>query len=228
VVRGVIERAIGQFDRSADFHTFYDPAGKTVLDYGCGYGLIVDRLVERGAREVVGVDISEKLVEEARARAAAAGITDRTRFLVADAHDTRLPDSSFDLVLGIAILHHLDLDRALKEIRRLLRPGGRAVFMEPLWHNPLLRLGRWLTPAARTEDEHPLTEADWKACAAVFPGFRHHERELTTVPLMPLNLVLPASMQRRLARRLHALDERLLARWPVLGKHCRITFLVLE
>jgi ubiquinone/menaquinone biosynthesis C-methylase UbiE len=226
--RRMIERGIGQFDRSRDIHTFYDPTGKKVLDYGCGPGDLARRLVERGAGEVVGIDISEAEIEEARARAAAAGMADRARFLVADAHRTGLPDSSFELILGIAILHHLELEKALAEIRRLLQPGGRAVFMEPLWHNPVLRLGRALTPAAREVDEHPLTEQDWKTCAAAFPRFRHFERELTTVPLMPLNLVLPAAWQRRLARRLHALDERLLARWPSLGKHCRITFLVLE
>lgn len=226
--RRIIERAIGQFDRSADFQDFYDPTGKKVLDYGCGPGDLARRLVERGASEVVGIDISEAEIEGARARAAAAGIADRARFLVADAHRTGLPDSSFELILGIAILHHLNLEEALAEIRRLLQPGGRAVFMEPLWHNPVLRLGRALTPTARVVDEYPLKEQDWKKFAAAFPRFRHYERELTTVPLMPLNLALPSSLQRRLARRLHALDDRLLARWPSLGKHCRITFIVLE
>jgi SAM-dependent methyltransferase len=226
-VRRVINRALGAFNRSGDVHDFYDPGGKTVLDYGCGNGFLAFRLLERAAREVVGIDISEGQVEEARARAAASGTT-RVRFEVADAHQTELPNSSFDLIVGIAILHHLDLERALAEIRRLLRPGGRAVFLEPLWHNPLLRLGRAVTPSARTADEHPFTERDWETCAAVFPGFHHFEREFVTIPLMPFNLLVPESWQRRLARRLFRLDDRLLARWPSLRKHCRSTILVLE
>jgi SAM-dependent methyltransferase len=226
-VRRVINRALGAFNRSGDIHDFYDPRGKTVLDYGCGNGFLAFRLLEGGAREVVGIDISEGQVEEARARAAASGATS-VRFEVADAHQTGLPSSSFDLIVGIAILHHLDLERALPEIRRLLQPGGSAVFLEPLWHNPLLRLGRALTPSARTSDEHPFTERDWETCAAVFPEFRHFEREFVTIPLMPFNLLVPESWQRRLARRLFRLDDRLLARWPSLRKHCRSTILVLE
>ena len=121
--------------------------------------------------------------------------------MVADAHHTGFPDGAFDLIRGNSILHHLELEPALRELRRILAPGGRAVFVEPLAHNPLLRLGRALTPMARTEDEHPFTAADWDTCAAVFPGFRHFERELITVPLMPLNLVLPARGRAALATR---------------------------
>lgn len=172
-VRRLIDRGIGEFNRSGDIHHFYDPRGKIVLDYGCGDGFLAVHLVERGAREVVGIDISETQVEEARARAASAGIADRARFQVADAHRTGLPDASFDLVVGLAILHHLELENALAEIRRLLRPSGRPVFLEPLWHNPLLRLGRALTPSARTSDEHPFKERDWMTCAAAFPQFHH-------------------------------------------------------
>jgi SAM-dependent methyltransferase len=117
---------------------------------------------------------------------------------------------------------------ALNEIRRILRPGGRAVFMEPLWHNPILRVGRALTPTARTADEHPLTTRDWDLCAEVFEHFTHHEREFLTIPLMPLNLILPARAQRWLSRWISALDDRVRERFPATRKYSRITFLVLE
>jgi ubiquinone/menaquinone biosynthesis C-methylase UbiE len=227
-IRPWIERAIGEFTRGSDMHALYEPRGKNALDYGCGDGSLSIRLLERGAKRVTGIDISEVLIEEARRRAAAGGFADRTRFVVADAHATEFADDEFDLVVGIAILHHLDLRRALLELRRILAPGGTAVFLEPLWHNPLLRLGRRLTPSARTADEHPLTEQDWELCASIFPRFRHVEREFATIPLMPLNLLLPQPLRTGLARRVHALDDRLLARYPALGKHARVTILVLE
>ena len=225
-IRRWIDRAIGDFTRGHEMHEFYDPRGKNALDYGCGDGGLSVRLLEQGASRVTGIDISAVLVEEARRRTAAAGFADRTRFVVADAHETEFSDGEFDLVVGIAILHHLDLTRALPELRRILAPGGTAVFLEPLWHNPLLRLGRRLTPSARTEDEHPFTEDDWKLCASIFPEFRHVERELATIPLMPLNFVLPSGARRPLARWVHRLDDRLLERYPGLGKYGRVTILV--
>jgi SAM-dependent methyltransferase len=228
LLRAWIWRALGEFRRNDDQASFYDPAGKDVLDYGCGPGYLTRELLDRGALHVTGIDISEAEIEAARVRAREEGVEDRSNHLVADAHDLEFADDSFDLIVGDSILHHLDMKVALEEIRRVLRPGGRAVFMEPMWHSPFLRLGRALTPSARTPDEHPLTVEDWKLCASIFPDFEHHEREFLTIPLMPLNLVLPQRAQKRLARRVHRLDDRVLARWPRTRKYARITFLVLK
>jgi ubiquinone/menaquinone biosynthesis C-methylase UbiE len=228
LVRGWIWRAIGEFRRNEEAHELYDADGKDVLDYGCGPGYLAKFLVADGARSVTGIDVSEAEIEQARERAEANGVADKCRFLVADAHAMDFPDDSFDVIVGDSILHHLELRKALLEIKRVLRPGGRAVFLEPLWHNPILRLGRALTPSARTPDEHPLTVDDWALMAEIFPGFEHEERELFTIPLMPLNLILPKSLQKRLARRVWAFDDRMLARYPWLRKHARSTFLVLK
>ncbi len=227
-VRNLIGRSIGGFSSYGELESTYDPAGRTVLDYGCGRGDDAIRLVRAGAAHVTGFDISDAEVAHAQRAAEAAGVSERTRFVVADAHATGFPDGAFDLIRGNSILHHLELEPALCELRRILAPGGRAVFVEPLAHNPLLRLGRALTPMARTEDEHPFTVADWATCAEVFPAFTHFERELITVPLMPLNLVLPARGRAALARRVKAADARVLARAPRLRRYARLTFLVLQ
>jgi ubiquinone/menaquinone biosynthesis C-methylase UbiE len=227
-VRRWIWRALGEFRRNAEIKNFYDPSGKVVLDYGCGPGYLTKYLIDNGAVSVTGIDVSDGEIEQARARAEQDGVQDRTRFEVADAHRTDFPDNSFDLIVGDSILHHLDLRVALAEIRRILRPGGRAVFMEPMWHNPILRAGRALTPTARTPDEHPLTTRDWEMCAELFQDFEHHEREFLTIPLMPLNLVLPRRVQRVLARAVGRADDWLLERVPSLRKHARITFLILK
>jgi SAM-dependent methyltransferase len=227
-VRRWIWRGLGEFRRNQDITEFYDPMGKDVLDYGCGPGYLTKYLFDRGAQHVTGIDVSEGEIEQARLSAASEGWADRSRFMAVDAHATGIADDSFDLIVGSSILHHLDLRVALEEIKRILRPGGRAVFLEPLWHNPLLRLGRALTPTARTPDEHPLTVDDWEMCASIFDNFQHYEREFLTIPLMPLNLVLPVSAQRRLARRLGTLDDRVLERLPATHRYARITFLVLK
>src|SRR3546814_15436315 len=77
-------------------------------------------------------------------------------FSVDNAEQTSFPDASFDRIGGSGILHHLDLDSAYAEIARLLKPGGRAVFLEPLGHNPLYHAYRDRPPPMRTENENPL------------------------------------------------------------------------
>ena len=211
-VRNLIGRSIGGFSSYHELETTYDPAGRRVLDYGCGRGGDALMLVRAGAAHVTGFDISDGEIEHAQQAAADAGVSDRTTFVVADAHHLPFDDAAFDVIRGNSILHHLDVEAALHELRRILAPQGRAVFVEPLAHNPILRLGRALTPMARTEDEHPFTASDWETCARVFPGFKHFERELLTIPLMPLNLVLPAGAQKALAERVKAADARALQR----------------
>jgi SAM-dependent methyltransferase len=226
--RNLIWRAIGPFNRNDQVHELYDPRGKRVLLYGCGTGCDASRMVEAGAASVVGIDISEAEIARAQEWAHAAGYDHTVDFRTADAHDTGFADDSFDLIVGIAILHHLDLGRALSEIRRILAPGGRGVFLEPLACNPLLRLGRRLTPSARTADEHPLTASDWQMCADSFPGFRHREVEMVSIPLMPLAWVLPHASRERLARKVSVLDDWLIGRCPGLRPLARTTLLTLE
>ncbi|HEX3509942.1 MAG TPA: class I SAM-dependent methyltransferase [Solirubrobacteraceae bacterium] len=228
LLRRIIWRAIGEFNRHGELDSMFDPAGKVVLQYGCGPGLGVDSLLERGAVHVTGIDISEEEINRARESAASGGYADRVDFRAADAHATGFDDDSFDLIVGHSILHHLDLPVALRELRRLLRPGGRAVFLEPLAGNPLLRLGRRLTPAARTDDEHPLTVADWQLCSSIFDNFSHVEVELLSIPLMPLNLIVPRRLQRPFARLVARADDALLRRFPRLRPYARLSFLLLE
>ena len=110
-------------------------AGKVVLDYGCGDGASSAKLLALGARHVYGLDLGEAAITKARAR----GLANAT-FVVGDAHRLPWPDQTFDVVVGRAILHHLDLATATRELVRALRPGGKLFFVEPLYHNPLAAL----------------------------------------------------------------------------------------
>lgn len=226
--RKTIWRAIGPFNRNAELSDLYDPGGKRVLLYGCGPANEAAELLRRGATSVAGIDISDVEIEDAWRQAREGEYVERVDFRAGDAQVTDFEDDSFDLIIGHAILHHLDVPRGLREIRRILAPEGRAVFLEPLAHNPVLRLGRILTPAARTADEHPFTVADWQSCADVFPGFSHREVELTSIFFMPLNLLLKLEWQEALAGRVRKLDDRLLGRFPGLRPFARTTHLVLQ
>ncbi len=139
---------------------FRDCDGRDVLEYGCGVGSYSLPLARRGAR-VTGIDISAEAIRISAAAAEKEGL-DQARFIEMDAEAMSFADDSFDMIVGTAILHHLDLPVALAELGRVLRPGGRAVFLEPLGHNPALNAFRRLTPQYRTADEHPLLRGDLK------------------------------------------------------------------
>ena len=129
------------------------------LEYGCGTGSHSVFLARNGASRVVGIDLSDVAIVKAREAARQAGVPQAEYFRM-NAETLEFPDSSFDLICGTAILHHLDLRRAFGELARVLRPGGTAAFLEPLGHNPLINLYRRLTPNLRTVDEHPLRMRD--------------------------------------------------------------------
>jgi ubiquinone/menaquinone biosynthesis C-methylase UbiE len=142
-------------------------AGAKVLEYGCGDSSYAVKLSQWGGR-VTAIDISDEAIEETRRRVAEAGFLNQTDLIRMNAEELDFPDGSFDLVVGRAILHHLDLEKSYASIARVLKPGGAAIFLEPLAHNPLINLYRRFTPHLRTEDEHPLTMRDLKAARRHF------------------------------------------------------------
>jgi SAM-dependent methyltransferase len=144
--------------------TFYERelgslSGRRVLEYGCGKGDFAFWLVSRGA-SVCGIDLSDFNVRQCRENAARQNCDpELCSFAVMDAHQLSLPDNSFDFVVGNGILHHLELSLAMKEVSRVLKPGGKALFQEPLGDNPLLRAYRKFA-GIHTVDERPLIKAD--------------------------------------------------------------------
>ena len=106
----------------------------------------------------------------------------KPHFHLMDAHNLEFEDESFDFVYGCAILHHLDYNRALDEICRVLKPGGRILFAEPLGINPVGKLVRLMTPFARTDDEKPLMFKELTELEKRF-NTRHYYEELFSVPL---------------------------------------------
>jgi 2-polyprenyl-3-methyl-5-hydroxy-6-metoxy-1,4-benzoquinol methylase len=161
-------------------------SGKRVLDYGCGNGGFSYLLASRGAL-VEGIDLSESLVEVARQRAPD-GIPP-PNFSARDAHSTRFADASFDYVFGNGILHHLELEKAYQEIARVLKPGGRAFFMEPMEQHPMLALLRKATPSARSVDEKPMTLEEFQMAGRFFNNVKHTEHFLFAVVAAPVHLV---------------------------------------
>jgi len=150
-----------------------DMQGARVLDCGCGAGELAIEVARSGA-EVHGFDLSFESVRLMGARAQRDGVSVPGGFVSVM---ERLPfnDGTFDVVVGKSILHHVDVYAALEEVRRVLRPGGRALFIENQVTNPLLRFarekmtGRFGVARLGTIDEHPLVANDYDAIRRLFP-----------------------------------------------------------
>ncbi len=195
--------------------------GLRVLDLGCGHGMAAVVLARRGAR-VTALELSAGYLAEARRRAAVNGVL--VDFVQADAERLPFADGSFDRVWGNAVLHHLDLRVAGRELRRVLAPGGVAVFCEPWGENPLLEWARRRLPypgKERTPDERPLRRRDLRRLQESFPDLDYQGFQL-------LAMVRRVLRPGRLVAGLDWCDERLLRRVPALQRFCRYAVLTLR
>jgi len=110
--------------------------GKTVLEIGCGTGTI-SALVARSQASIIATDAFKEFLDKAKRTVHLANL----QFKQADAHTlSNFSDNSFDVVYGISILHHLEIDPALESIYRVLKPKGLMLFSEPNMLNPQIAL----------------------------------------------------------------------------------------
>jgi ubiquinone/menaquinone biosynthesis C-methylase UbiE len=137
---------------------FKNIAGSVALDYCCGNGEVAVEMARRGARKVIGIDISEVAIRNARELAKTESVGDICEFCIMDAENTEFADDTFDIIHEYGALHHLELKTAFGELARVLKPGGKLVCTEALRHNPFIHWYRRRTPHLRTqwEAEHIL------------------------------------------------------------------------
>ncbi len=218
-----------------------DLRGKRILDIGCGAGEAAVYFAQHGAA-VTAMDLSGAFLNVVRhvARKHEAPVT------LAVGAGERLPfgDDSFDVVYGHGVLHHLELREAMHEVRRVLRPGGQAFFIEPLGYNPLIDIYRWMAGNMRTPSEQPLRFADIDQLRAIFTRVDHREFWLTTQLVFVWFLVGMGVHPARerywkkvlydvdrigwLFRPLFRLEQRILRTWPWVGRYCWNSVICLE
>jgi SAM-dependent methyltransferase len=167
-------------------HVYRLARNRKVLEYGCadGTSAICEMKMPEVVAEYHGIDISDDAIALARQKAATAGYVNCV-FCAMNAEETTFSNNEFDLIYGHGILHHVDLERSFSEIRRVLKPGGSAVFMEPLGHNSVLNWYRSRTPDLRTADEHPILAPDLELAKGFFGGVHVEFAGLTTVLAIP-------------------------------------------
>jgi SAM-dependent methyltransferase len=198
-----------------------DVSGRRALDLGCGHGMAAVVLARRGA-QVAALDLSGGYLAEARRRAQANGVA--VTFVQADGQRLPFADGSFDRVWGNAVLHHLEPRAAGRELRRVLAPGGVAVFCEPWGENPMLAGARRSLPypgKGRTPDESPLRRRDLRLLHESFADLEWEGFQL-------LAMARRLTGRGRLAAALERCDHALLRRLPGLQRFCRYVVLTLR
>lgn len=203
--------------------------GRRVLEVGCGSGAFSVYTAAKGG-EVTGLDVSGSVLEVARRRAQVNGLADRCRFLLAPIETFDEPDGSYDVVVGNQVLHHFELDEAMANVRRLLAPGGIAVFCEPVLLLPEAARRLRSSPAvlrrfpsrADTPDERSIGRPEVERICAAFGRAEMKEYQLLS------RLANFVELSDATFGRLERLDRVLLQHFPPSRRLCRYMGFVLS
>jgi ubiquinone/menaquinone biosynthesis C-methylase UbiE len=136
-------RLIDRREKQAVLDAIGPVEGSTVLEIACGTGRFTAMLAERGA-DVVGLDISEAMLQQGREKARATGVADRLEFLVGDAGRLPFPDDHFDTVFAMRFFHLADTPASfLTEMRRV---SSDQVFFDTFNRFSTRSLYNWMLP----------------------------------------------------------------------------------
>jgi len=145
---------------------------KKILDLGCGAGETAVYFALQGA-DVCACDVAEDLLTVAGRLAEKFGVS--IKLSPASSGALPYPDGIFDYVFGNGVLHHVELPSTAREVHRVLKPAGKAFFVEPLPYNPVIHIYRALATKVRSADERPLSFKQLKSFSSVFSSSRHQE-----------------------------------------------------
>ena len=197
-----------------------DCTGKTIADVGCGCGWFSVYLAQKGAKSVHGFDVSPKMIEVADRRARINKVADRVRFTAGTAEMIDQYGGSFDIVVGVSVLHHIDIDEFCSTLDRVWTTQGRSVFLEPMGGNRFIDFFRQRVHLGllgqRTEGEEPLRP---EAFAGLSRRFSIHHREFQLLGCVARYV----GDQMVMWLGLDAVDAYLLAHFPALKAKCRLT-----
>ncbi len=199
--------------------------GTKVLDWACGSGENGVFAAQCGA-DVIGIDISPEGVENANLNAQQEGLGSHCRFEVMDGENMTFDDNTFDYGVEYGALHHVELDIALAELARVLKPKGEMICVEALRHNPLIHAYRKRTPHLRTEWEvdHILGVESLDKMRTYFNKVEvrfFHLAALAAVPLRKTFLFKPVRAF------LNAVDQVMLSN-QLIGKYAWIMIVVIS
>ncbi len=229
---GVIQRGHLSTGQSTFFKHFYELIGIVkglhILEVGCGCGWFGLQLAQQDAN-VLGIDISGELVRQASREAENQGCTGKVVFQKMAVEHMSFKGNSFDLVVGNAILHHTDISVTITNVHRVLIPGGRAIFVEPLNENIVLKIWRVLTPWRRSKTERALVKQDLEYIKTVFSSAAFYYFGLTSMISMGLLMYFPRNkMLGMINEKLERCDKILSTKYPQLGQYYAVVVMDLK
>jgi SAM-dependent methyltransferase len=139
-----------RWDRRVRMLTDSLKSGMKVLEIGCGTGFFTKEIIKKPV-QLTAIDISPDLIEVARKNI----LDSNVEFIIENAYQMAFDDQTFDAVIGSSVLHHLDVNLALKEIYRVLKPGGYIAFTEPNMMNPQIALQKNIPALKKTLGDSP-------------------------------------------------------------------------
>lgn len=120
-----------------------------VLEIGCGSGLFTEKVFEATKANIIATDLSPDLLEIARKK------LPLVKFEIQDAMNLPYGENTFDVVFGSSILHHLEMDLALKGMLKVLKSGGKLIFAEPNMLNPQILVQKNIPAVKRAMGDSP-------------------------------------------------------------------------
>lgn len=153
---------------------------KKILNPGCGAGEETVYLANKGAK-VWAVDISQGMLDVVNILTNKFKVNKLVHTRKINLEKRFEFETPFDLIFGNSVLHHVDLNKALPNLSRVLKKGGKVVFIEPLTYNPLINIYRKMAHLVRTPDEHPFTRSDVFLFKKYFKNVKHYEFHFLTL-----------------------------------------------
>ena len=199
--------------------------GKKVLELGTGTGGTATLLAKRGA-SVIGIDLLPFRLAEAQVRAAEHNIAETVNFALMDARHLAFPDNSFDFIISKSVLVFTDHSHTAKECYRVLKPGGKAIFMENMRYHPAVWLYRKMFLKYSGKLRY-FSLRDIETVGAEFEQLEHREFHLSAVSALFWQKCITIPLFYRWTLRIFkAIDTSLLKCLPFLKRFCWITAMI--
>ena len=199
--------------------------GKKILELGTGTGGTATLLAKRGA-SVVGIDLLPFRLAEAQGRVAEHSVAESVNFALMDATHLAFPDNTFDFIISKSVLVFTEHTQTAEECYRVLKPGGKAIFMENMRYHPAVWLYRKMFLKYSGKLRY-FSLRDIERVGAEFEKLEHREFHIFAVSALFWQKCIAIPLFYRWAFRIFkVIDTSLLKCLPFLKRFCWITAMI--